>query len=421
MVGGQLVRFYEVYWADLLEGDIAFGAFQIKELQSLSWSPWLNFRHGNFRPGSYSFLKLAWWCLALPIINFFMLFAYHGARFVASWGSGAKRGRNRFGIENESTMRIVLRKVFGQDSRYTKVDAILDEYVGDIFSYVNSAGKTFYREKREPPVPPEVKHVYTRIVQRFYDQLVNAQADGCATIQIVAHSLGTVVAYHALSGLGFEPDRRDDAEAIRAASAKVGHLYTIGSPLEKIRFFWPRLCSGETHMGGLKIQRDNFVSWFDPLAGKLQRFGDWGSVCNHRLLGGGFIRGHVVYERSSVFLSVFTRGLCGHEIPFERTPKERWQDLFVLIGETLLAPTVLVVVLILGVISVAFTAMVRAFVLTLPLRLFLPPEELGPMVDRLALFIAGVMFIYFLLASVARARRVHAFWVTTPAGSGAGH
>src|SRR5712691_7210420 len=51
-VGGQRVRFYEVYWADLLRGDRTFGAFQMMELQSLSWFPWLNLRRGNYRAGS---------------------------------------------------------------------------------------------------------------------------------------------------------------------------------------------------------------------------------------------------------------------------------------------------------------------------------------------------------------------------------
>ena len=40
-IGGQSVRLYEVYWADLLKGDLARGGFQIKELQSLSWFPWV--------------------------------------------------------------------------------------------------------------------------------------------------------------------------------------------------------------------------------------------------------------------------------------------------------------------------------------------------------------------------------------------
>src|SRR5262249_10216841 len=75
-VGGRLVHLYEVYWADLLKGDPTHQTFLMDELQSLSWFPWLNLRCGLYRGCRYSIVKLAWWCAALPIINFFVLFAY---------------------------------------------------------------------------------------------------------------------------------------------------------------------------------------------------------------------------------------------------------------------------------------------------------------------------------------------------------
>jgi hypothetical protein len=400
-VGGQPVRFYEVYWADLLRGDMMHSAFQMKELQSLSWFPLLNWKRSNYRPGDYSPVKLAWWCFALLLITVLVRFAYGGVSSLA-W------------------------VVWGGKRRYTKVDRILDEYAGDVLSYVNSAGKAFYREKREPPVPPAVEHVYPGIVQRFYNQLVQAQADGCATIQIVAHSLGAVVTYHALSGLRFEPDHRDDAEALRAARAKVRHLYTIGNPLEKIRFFWPRLTSGEAPLVRTHLQWDNFISWFDPLAGMLRHFGNWGTVRNHRLLGGGFIRGHVVYEHSQVFLSALTRGLCGHEIPMKRTPQERWKDRGVLIGETLLTPITLTIVLIVGVISFVLTVILPLVLFMLLQNLFVPQTWapiLGPIVDLSAYLLIAIAFIsQSLVVPLRRARKVHAlYWSTTSSESGAGH
>ena len=412
-VGGQPVRFYEVYWADLLKGDVTRGAFQIKELQSLSWFPWLNFRHGNYRPGSYSFLKLAWWCVALPIVNFFLLFAYYGAGFFAQIIGGAEGKRKE--AETDSAAQRVLRKVAGHGTTLTKVDRILDEYIGDVFSYVNSAGDAFYREEKEPPVPHQVEHVYGDIVDRFYDQLVKAQTDGATTIQIVAHSLGTVVTYHALSGFRFEPGRRGDAEVIRAARAKISHLYTIGCPLEKIRFFWPRLIQGSSPLGKMSIRWDNFVSWFDPVAGILRSFGDWGEVSNHRLLGGGFLRGHVVYEHSPVFLRALTKGLCGHDIPLRRGFKERLGDLLLLIGETLLAPAMLAVVLIVGAALFAIVAMLIPYILSWVLRWFLPPETWVSIENTVSVIMLGAMILAFLIAPVIRARKVHSlYWVGTP-------
>jgi hypothetical protein len=404
-VCGQRVQFYEVYWADLLKGDITRGAFQMNEFQSLAWFPLFNRRRGNYRPGSYSFLKLAWWCVALPIMNFFVLFAHRGAGlFARIWSSTAGKRKE---MDTVSTM-------WGP-ATLTMVDEFLDEYVGDVFSYVNSAGNAFHLEKGRSACPPEREHVYTRIVQRFYDQLVKADADGCTTIQIVAHSLGTVVTYHALSGFRFEPDRRDDAEDIRAAIAKVRRVYTIGCPLEKIRFFWPRLAPSSAPFGNMKIHWENFASWFDPLAGTLRNFDDWGKVSNRRLLGGGFIRAHVVYEHSPVFLGALARGLCGHNVPFKAGLWERLRGWLLLIGETLLAPTALAVVLVVGAALFGIVVSIIPWILARTLPWFLPEETWMPIVVTALLINLGAVFLASLAAPVIRARKVHSlYWAATP-------
>lgn len=415
-VGRQPVRFYEVYWADLLKGEMMIGAFQMKELQSLSWFPLLNSLRGEYRRGRYSFVKLAWWCVALPIINFLVLLAYYGIGFFAQLVSGTKAVRKE--AEDDTPLRRVGRKVVGQSTKLTCVDVILDEFVGDVFSYLNSAGKAFHRDADEPPLPPELEHVYPQIIRRFYDQLVKAQADGCETIQVVAHSLGSVVTYHALSGFRFEAAARADADAIRSASAGVRHFYTIGSPLEKIRFFWPRLTPDSSPLGGASFQWDNFVSWFDPVAGAIRSFEHCGDLTNHYLLGGGFLRGHVVYERSRVFLNAFTLGLTGCAIPFRRTFKERWQDLLVLVGETLLAPGALVCLLLVGAALFALTAMILPFLLSLLVRPFLPTEVWAPILDTSSLIVLSATVLIFLLAPLIRAKRVHSlYWATSSSES----
>lgn len=409
-IGGQPVRIYEVYWADLLKGDNTIGAFQMKELQSLSWFPWLNWRRGNYRGQDYSFVKLAWWCLALPVINFLVLFAYYGAGWIVDivYREIVKRKASEPPSTEPSTEPTPPEK----SVKRSPLDRILDEYLGDIFSYVNSAGKAFYRDEYEPPVPSGVLDVYTAIVQRFYDQLVRAQAQGCAAIQIVAHSLGTVVTYHALAGLRFESSGREDAEAILTASGKVQHVYTIGSPLEKIKFFWPRLMPERATLGQKAFPWDNFVSWFDPVAGTLRSFRQWGSLRNRRLLGGGFFRGHIVYERSPVFLRTFVQGLLGRELSLEPPRKEWWQDRLILLGETLIAPVVLAVVLIIGAALVALTAILVPYLISLLLRLFLPPETWVPIVDITSLFFLGSMTLALLIAPRLRAGKVHSlFWV----------
>jgi hypothetical protein len=108
-LGGQPLRLYEVYWADLLEGEVTRGAFQMNEVQSLSWFPCFNIRRGNYPSGSYSFFKLAVWCVALPIVNFFVLFAYYGAGFFAQIFAGAEGKRE--GQAGQSDLSRVAQKV----------------------------------------------------------------------------------------------------------------------------------------------------------------------------------------------------------------------------------------------------------------------------------------------------------------------
>jgi hypothetical protein len=418
MIGGQPVRCYEVYWADLLKGEIMVGAFQMKELQSLSWFPLMNWRRGNYRGEYPSSLQLAWWCVALPIINFLVLFAYYGAGWIFRVISGEiDKGH---GAERDRTAINSAITAAKQSVKKSDLDRILDEYIGDIFTYVNSAGKAFYREKDEPPVPTQVLDVYAEVLQRFYGQLVRAHSDGCTTIQVVAHSLGTVVTYHALAGLQFGSVGRKDADAILAASGKVQHVYTIGSPLEKIRFFWPRLIVEGGLLGGNKIQWDNFVSWFDPVAGMLRGFSHWGELQNHRLLGGGFIRGHVVYEHSPVFLKSLIQGLLGQELPLTHTWKEWWQDRLMLVGETLVAPVALTVVLAVGLALYLLTAILVPFLLSLGLRLFLSPETCGPIVDKISLVFIGSMTLTFVIVPILRAAKVHAQFWANPPSSGSG-
>ena len=50
----------------------------------------------------------------------------------------------------------------------------------------------------------------------------------------------------------------------------------------------------------------------------------WGGVRNHRLLGGGLVRGHVVYEHSPVFLQVLTEGFAGRPCRYAAAGGRGW-------------------------------------------------------------------------------------------------
>ena len=152
-----------------------------------------------------------------------------------------------------------------------------------------------------------------------------------------------------------------------------------------------------------------------PVRRTLTRFGDWGKVFNHRLLGGGFLRGHVVYEHSPVFLGVLTRGLCGHELPFARTREEQWRDRLVLAGETLFAPAAAALVLTCGMALFLLAALLLPFLASLILRQFLPEQTWVSIENRSALVFIGLMVLVFVLNPVIRASRVQRlYWIATP-------
>ena len=150
-------------------------------------------------------------------------------------------------------------------------------------------------------------------------------------IYILAHSLGTVVSYHALTGIG-QP-AGDPPYAPR-------RLFTIGSPLEKIRFFWPWTVRRTRPSAHPEFRWTNFYHRMDAVSGSLRRFAAWAPLENVRLTGGGgFLRSHVVYERSPEFLGMLTKELFGERA----VPRVAWwrrlpgRDLRLILGASLVA------------------------------------------------------------------------------------
>jgi hypothetical protein len=326
--------------------------------------------------------------------------------------SGIVEKRKEF--DGDTSMVRAVHKASGRVTKLTKLDILLDEYLGDVFSYLNSSGDAFHREGDEQKVPEAVLQAGADIRARFNQQLLKAHEDGCASVQVVAHSLGTVVSYHALSGFGCDPAQAD-ANPYRAARAKVTHLYTIGSPLEKIRFFWPRLAPCGGPIGGPSLRWHNFASWFDPVAGMLRSRSGWGEVTNHRILGGGFIRAHVIYGHSPQFLRTLAHGLTGRYFRFERTPKEKARDWLMLAGETLFAPAIIVVTLVAGAAVMLFTAILVPWALSWILRWFLPPDVWPRITDTFSLIMIGLFALVLFVNPIIRARKVHSLYWRCPA------
>lgn len=408
-LGARSVRFYEVYWADLLMGEKVSSTFDFDEFLSLAWFPLFNQIYGAYAKEPYPLWTVFRFSLVLPLAGFTLMVVYWGARTLAQiWGAIQESGGGSPEPSKIAGKTFIQRgiqrgKFLAERTAHerTLVDKLLDEYAADVFNYINSAGDAFRSERN---ASEHLRHVYREIIGRFYNRLLRARNDGCQSIQIVAHSLGTVVMYHALRGLRLDEAMRPDRTALSEAMASIEHLYTIGSPLEKVRFFWPGL-RPETNLAGERpIAWDNFVSYFDPVAGTLRRFNEWGPVNNHRLLGGGFISGHVVYERSDAFLGRLTEGLLGQAVTPRRTDGQKLKDMAMLLGESLLAPSVLFVLLASGTVLWIMTAALLPFLVSLPFRLFVGPEIWGPILDYGALLFGVMMLFTFLIGPVILAK-----------------
>ena len=264
----RVVRVYEAYWADLLEGERVAGTFSPFDLNSLAWFPWLNLRARVYSK-PYTLRVVAWTLVLTPVALCGALLSFV---FAALYAVFTRRSLMRF----------------------------FDRTIADVTNYLASVG-------RAAP-EPRVAVVSEEILARFWAAYRRAEADGCNELHVVAHSLGTVIAYHALSGFGEEAVNADAA----APPAQVRALYTIGSPLEKIRFIWPMLVR-ERPLGhaataagaGAGLIWHNFHDRLDLVSGRLRHSENWGRVENHGLFGrGGLGRAHVLYQADPVFLRI---------------------------------------------------------------------------------------------------------------------
>jgi hypothetical protein len=104
--------------------------------------------------------------------------------------------------------------------------------------------------------------------------------------------------------------------------------------------------------------------------------------------------------------------LCGRALPLQRTREERRRDILVLLGESLLAPALLLLVLVLGAGIFALTIWLIPLALSLALRLLsLPLATWEPIVNWTALVLGGLMALALFLAPLLRAAHVHrSYW-----------
>ncbi len=348
----RTLRIYEVYWADVagMRGSATKGAFDAELLQVAAQFPRLNRRAGLY-PEQEGRLGVRMWSQLLVLFAGILYLALSGLKLLGAMVEGARqasrhRGRHRSAPAVESwraakadglpihrrirrfaASSAATAREGAEQAAYGWLDRELDEVAGDIFTYVEAANPN------TPPGSPA-----DAILRRFDDALRQAAHDGCSEIHVLAHSLGTVIAYHALAGLRGEAD--DGTSAARAA---VTHIWTIGSPLDKVAFVWPSLANLERPAALAKARWRNYSNPLDPVSGRLDRFASWG-VVNQTVWAGGLFRSHVIYEETRRFLRDLSEAIFGVSVIPRRSP---WSALTA-VAESVLAPLLLFVAMMAG-------------------------------------------------------------------------
>lgn len=431
-LGERTVRLYEVYWADILSVDRVQSTFRWNVIRALGWFPWFNWKGGLVRPPMYSRRKALIWTMILVPLTLALHAVYMGARLFANiFKKDTSPEVNVDGLSGLAKWRAI-GEAYAEHSAHgrTVVEDLLDAFAGDVTNYVASLGRTGGERKEIG-----IDRAGEAILDCFYVKLAEAIDDGCREIQILSHSLGTVIAYHGLSGKFMKVGSRSEPPARTYDPVpKLSRLYSIGSPLEKIRFFWPTTI-GESLVGPFAMENghavradengtrsrelrwDNFHHRFDMVSGRLRRFEHWGGVNNHALKGGGgLMRSHVVYERSPEFLTNITEGLFGEPASPEQSRSSRMRDKMLSGLENLAMPIGLGVLFAVGVLLYVLTALMPGFLLSIPFRLignFEWAHTVQNVVNVPFLIMMGILALWYPFMAKREARQIHRVWTQT--------
>ncbi|MDP1572443.1 MAG: hypothetical protein Q8L86_20780 [Vicinamibacterales bacterium] len=415
---GRRVHVVEVFWADLLHGETVRGTFDFDRVFEVVWFPLFNHRQGRFAAEIVSRAVVWRWTWILAPLSVLLSVGLAGARMLAAIPTGVMRARARTPMTHPGGgsfgARLVarVREARHPDAKRTLLDDVLDEVVGDVFNYVHGTGDAFpVASLQNDTLKANVAGVHAR----FISGAERAVAEGCTEIQVLAHSLGTVVAFRGMC---------PDTPAGPDAAARLTRFYTIGSPLEKFRFFWTRLVERPHHgpaivagarlvaAAGPGLRWDNFHSALDLVSGRLKPFAGWPAPVNHTVAGlGGLVTSHTSYTGSPLLIEMLLAGLTGAartiQVPWPRRVRRQ----IITLGENLVAPVTLVALALFGLGILGGMAWFTGWLVATPLEWL----GLGGVAQGVRIyFVASVLFVATVVSvglGRSRARELHArFW-----------
>lgn len=307
------VRFYEVYWASILDGCAVEGTYNKLLFEETTWFPWLNWRSGQLPVSQYSEVLVLLRTIQLWILGLSATF---------------------------------LDELVGKSVQ----NKYLDQIVADVTNYAHSM---------VGDIPPSslIAEASEEILTRFRGAAALAIDEGCTELQVIAHSLGTVIAFNAMSRYRTMGDQELESLGGSKNPLPITRFYTIGSPLEKFRFVWTSVilpCKHNFqiwHENRLLAEANNlnwfnYYSPFDFISGKLVHFEGYGNLSNRLVWGlGGLVNSHVSYFINAIVLNDITKNIRGPSIKISRTLNQRFRFVSVSIAQSLVLPVVLTLAL----------------------------------------------------------------------------
>ena len=225
-IGPAPVHAVEVWWADLLDGEAVRGTFNFDRVWEVVWFPRLNRRAGALPPEVCPSGRVARWTVILAPLSALLYATYIGTRVLAAPFRSPDAPPE-----------------MAPSVAPTRFDDLMDRVAADVFNYANGLRGAFPDGDEHAALAARVPEIRVR----FESAAATAVSAGCREIQVVAHSLGTVIAFTSMNAAPGGAPAGDPP-------ARISRLYTIGSPLEKFRFFWTRLLDGSE--GGPAIAAD---------------------------------------------------------------------------------------------------------------------------------------------------------------------
>jgi hypothetical protein len=377
----RTVFLYEVHWADLIGDDLARGAFDPADLFVVTWLPWFNKLAGLPGFDRYTKRQIFWRTVRLVPLSVLFFFGYLGLRACphvtwaweslaamvsradratdrrSSAAAGRKVGQKLLGLKHRRRVTTPLLDLERLEHRGW-LDNLLDRFAGDVVNCVISmAGQPRFREdittarsalrellgaestpskvtaldtrlRQETSRLDGLKTLADRILSRFGSVAsIAVEEDRCTELQVLGHSLGSFIAYQAMNLPGAAMPERSDADGSRCDSPlpRLTRFYTIGSPLQKLQFFWPGLVVARRAHPAIRAEGSNETAWIpadssflwenfysvsDRVSGELRGYEAWGGVANTPIPGlGGVATAHIGYGGNRRFLCALASGL----------------------------------------------------------------------------------------------------------------